>query len=159
MAVKPIPDRYHTITPHLVCRNAKKAMEFYQKAFGAKNPHAFLMPDGRVMHAEFQIGDSVIMLGDEFPDFKVFSPESLGGSATVLHIYTPDVDALFQQAVTAGCTPIMEVADQFWGDRYGQVIDPFGHRWSIATRKEEVTPEEMEKRGRIAMEQMQPQAK
>ena len=154
MAVKPIPQGYHTVTPHLVCRNATKALEFYQKAFGAENVRAHHTPDGKVMHAEFRIGDSTIMLGDEFPDFKVFSPESLGGSPVTLHIYTTDVDASFQRAVSAGCTVIMPVEDQFWGDRYGQVAGPFGHKWSLATRKEDVSEEEMEKRGRAAMSQM-----
>ena len=156
MAVKPIPQGYHTVTPHLVCRNATKALEFYQKAFGAENVRAHRMPDGKVMHAEFRIGDSTVMLGDEFPDFKVFSPESLGGSPVTLHIYTTDVDASFQRAVSAGCTVIMPVEDQFWGDRYGQVADPFGHKWSLATRKEDISEEEMEKRGRAAMAQMHP---
>ena len=159
MAVKPIPQGYHTVTPHLVCRDATKALEFYQKAFGAEKITEHHMPNGRVMHAELRIGDSIIMLGDEYPDYKVFSPQSLGGSPVTIHVYTPDVDAAFQRAVSAGCTVTMPVQDQFWGDRYGQVVDPFGHKWSIATRKEDVSSEEVEKRGRVAMAEMAQQQK
>src|SRR4029079_2527542 len=125
MAVKPIPKGFHTLTPHLVCQNASKAIEFYQKAFGAEKMRVHLMPDGKVMHAELQIGDSVVMLGEEFPDWKVLSPLSLGNSPVVLHLYTDDVDSLFQRAISAGCTQLQPVMDQFWGDRYGQLMDPF----------------------------------
>jgi PhnB protein len=159
MPANPIPKGFHTVTPHLVCRNASKALEFYQKAFGAENIKAHQMRDGRVMHAEFQIGDSRIMLGDEFPDWGVLSPQSLGGSTVTLHIYTPEVDSVFQRAVSAGCTATMPITDQFWGDRYGQVMDPFGHKWSIATHKEDVSDEEVEKRGRVAMEEISKQRK
>jgi PhnB protein len=154
MPAKPIPQGFHSVTPHLICRNAKKAIDFYQKAFGAEKLRTHLMPDGSVMHAELKIGSSIVMLGEEFPDWKVLSPESLGGSGVVLHIYTDDVDALFQKAVNAGCTTLMPVMDQFWGDRYGQVTDPFGHRWSIATHIEDVPEEEMERRGVEAMKKM-----
>lgn len=154
MSVKSVPQGYHTITPHLICRDAKKAIEFYQKAFGAENLRTLAMPDGKVMHAELKIGDSVVMLGEEAPDWKVLSPLSLGNSSVVIHLFTDDVDALYQKAVSAGCTATMPVMDQFWGDRYGQVVDPFGHHWSIATHKEDLSREEIEKRGRVAMEQM-----
>jgi PhnB protein len=154
MAVRAIPEGFHSITPHLICRDGKKAIEFYQKAFGAQVVRAHYMPDGKLMHGEIKIGDSIVMLGDEFPDWNVLSPQSLGNASTVIHLYTQDVDSVFQKAVDAGCTPTMPVGDQFWGDRYGQVVDPFGHRWSIATHKEDVPEQEMEKRGRAAMEQM-----
>jgi len=154
MSVKSIPSGYHTITPHLVCRDAKKAIEFYQKAFGAESLRILSMPDGKVMHAELKIGNSVVMLGEEAPDWKVLSPLSLGNSPVTIHLFTDDVDSLFQRAVSAGCIATMPVSDQFWGDRYGQVVDPFGHRWSIATHKEDLSPEEIQKRGIIAMEQM-----
>ncbi len=154
MSAKSIPQGFHTITPHLVCRDAKKAIEFYQKAFGAESLRILSMPDGKVMHAELKIGNSVVMLGEEAPDWKVLSPLSLGNSPVTIHLFTDDVDSLFQRAVSAGCTATMPVLDQFWGDRYGQVVDPFGHRWSIATHKEDLSPEEIQKRGIIAMEQM-----
>jgi PhnB protein len=154
MPANAIPKGFHAITPHLVCRNAKKAIEFYQKAFGAQNLRTHTMPDGSIMHAELKIGDSIFMLGEEFPDWGVLSPQSLGNSTVVLHIYSEDVDSAFQKAVSAGCTATMPVADQFWGDRYGQILDPFGHRWSIATHKEDLSEEEIEKRGRVAMEEM-----
>lgn len=154
MPAKKVPDGFYTITPHLVCRNAKQAIEFYGKAFGAEHVRTHLTPDGSVMHAELKIGNSIVMLGEEWPDWNVLSPQALGNSSVFLHIYTDDVDALFKRAVDAGCTASMPVMDQFWGDRYGQVVDPFGHRWSIATHVEDVPEEEMERRGREAMEQM-----
>jgi PhnB protein len=157
MAAQSIPKGFHTVTPHLVCRDAAKAIEFYQKAFGAEPRRAHYMPDGKIMHAEIRIGDSIIMLGEEAPSWGVLSPQSLGNTTTVIHLYTDDVDALFQKATAAGCTAAMPVMDQFWGDRYGQVVDPFGHKWSLATHKEDVSEEEVEKRGRIAMEQMSKQ--
>ena len=154
MPVKAIPSGFRTLTPHLVCRNAKQAIEFYQKAFNAEIVRVHYLADGSVMHAELKIGDSILMLGEEYPDWNVLSPQSLGNSAVVIHIYTEDVDSVYKQAVSAGCTGAMPVMDQFWGDRYGQVVDPFGHRWSIATHKEDVSEEDLEKRGRAAMEQM-----
>jgi uncharacterized glyoxalase superfamily protein PhnB len=159
MAVNPIPKGFRTVTPHLVCRNAGKALDFYQKAFGAEKVRLHQMPDGKVMHAEFRIGDSILMLADEYPDYQALSPQSLGGSSVTIHLYTPDADSLFQRAVSAGCTEAMPLSDQFWGDRYGQVLDPFGHKWSIATHKEDVSDEEVEKRGKVAMEQMSKQQK
>ncbi len=154
MSVKSVPQGFHTITPHLVCRNAKQAIEFYQKAFGAESLHVHYMPDGKVMHAALKIGDSMVMLGEEATAWNVLSPQSLGNSSVVIHLYVDDVDALYQKAVSAGCTATMPLIDQFWGDRYGQVVDPFGHRWSLATHKEDLSAEEVEKRGRAAMEQM-----
>jgi len=154
MAAKRIPNGFRTITPHLVCRNAKKAIEFYQQAFGAENVRTHLTPDGSVMHAELKIGDSLVMLGEEYPAWNVLSPQTIGNTSVFIHIYTDDVDSLYQRAVSAGCTATMPVMDQFWGDRYGQVMDPYGHRWSIATHVEDVPEEEMEERGRVAMAQM-----
>jgi uncharacterized glyoxalase superfamily protein PhnB len=154
MSAKPVPKGFHTITPHIVCRDAKKAIEFYQKAFGAESVRTLSMPDGSVMHAELKIGDSIVMLGEEAPKWNVLSPLSLGNCTAVIHLFTDDVDSAFQRAVSAGCTAMMPVMDQFWGDRYGQVVDPFGHRWSIATHKEDLSDEEIQKRGRIAMEEM-----
>lgn len=157
MAVQPIPKGFHTVTPHLICRNATKAIEFYQKAFGAESLKVHSMPDGKLMHAELKIGDSIVMLGEEFADFQVLSPQSLGNTTVVLHIFTDDVDSLFQRAISAGCKELMPVMDQFWGDRYGQLLDPFGHKWSIATHKEDVPEGELEKRGQAAMAQMKKQ--
>jgi len=117
------------------------------------------MPDGKIMHAELKIGDSIVMIGEEFPDWKVLSPQSLGGSTVTLHIFTDDVDSLFQRATSAGCTVTNPLVDQFWGDRYGQLMDPFGHKWSVATHKEDLSDEEIEKRGLVAMEQMSKQQK
>lgn len=157
MAVQPIPKGFHTVTPHLVCRDAARAIDFYQKAFGAEKIRVHKMPDGKIMHAELRIGDSIVMLGEEAPDWKVLSPQSLNGTPVILHLFAPDVDAVYNRAVAAGCTATMPVADQFWGDRYGQLMDPFGHKWSIATHKEDLSEDEMEKRGRAAMEQMSKQ--
>jgi uncharacterized glyoxalase superfamily protein PhnB len=159
MSAKPVPEGFHTVTPHLVCKNAAKAIEFYQKALGAETRTVHKMPDGKIAHAELRIGDSIVMLGEEFPDFKVLSPESLGGTGTTLHIYTGNADTLFNRAVSAGCTVVNPLMDQFWGDRYGQVVDPFGHKWAIATHIEDVSDEEIERRGREAMEQMSKQHK
>jgi uncharacterized glyoxalase superfamily protein PhnB len=154
MAVKKIPQGFHTVSPHLVCKNANKAIEFYQKAFGAEPVRTHKMPDGKIMHAELRIGDSIVMLGEEYPDWGVLSPESLGGTPAIIHLYTEDVDKLFEKAVAAGSKPTMPVMDQFWGDRYGQLVDPFGHKWSIATHIEDVPEDELEKRGQAAMAQM-----
>ncbi len=144
---KPAPAGYHTLTPALTVHDGKAAVDFYQRAFGATVRHVMDMPDGKVMHAELQIGDSVIMLSDEFPDWGALSPLSLGGSGSSLNVYVDDVDAVFAQAVEAGATVKHPVADQFWGDRMGNLLDPFGHKWSVATRIEEVSPEETARRG------------
>lgn len=141
---KPIPDGYGTVTPHLVVREAAKALEFYQKAFGAQERCRMPGPGGKLMHAEFQIGNSIIMMVDEMPEFNK-SPQALGGSPVTIHLYVEDVDVLFDRAVKAGATATMPVSDTFWGDRYGRLSDPFGHQWSIATHKQDLTPEEIQK--------------
>jgi len=153
--VKPIPEGFHTLTPHLVIRDAKRAIDFYKRAFGAQplGP-AHLTPDGKVMHATLKIGDSVLMLNEEFPDAGARSPQSLGGSPVTINIYVEDVDRLFNQAVSAGATITMPLKDQFWGDRYGVVADPFGHKWSLCTHIEDVAPEELEKRAEAAFAEM-----
>jgi PhnB protein len=147
----PIPKGYHVVTPSIVVRGAAEAIEFYKKAFGAKELSRMPGPDGKLLHAEIRIGDSVVMLGDEFPNMGATSPLSLNGKASSLMIYTKDVDALFNQAVAAGAKVAMPVADMFWGDRYGIVTDPFGHRWQMATHKEDLTPKEMARRAAAAM--------
>ena len=142
-----MPKDYHTVTPALVVRDAATAIEFYKNAFGAQEQVRMRGPDGaKVMHAELKIGDSIIFLCDEFPDMACRSPVSLGGMTAMFHLYVPDVDAAFQRAINAGAQVKMPVADMFWGDRYGKVLDPFGHEWGLATRQEEVSPEEMRKR-------------
>ncbi len=143
---KPIPDGYRHATPYLCVRGAASALEFYKKAFGATEVMRLAQPDGRVGHAEIRIGESVIMLADEFPEMGVRSPQSLGGSPVTIHFYVDDVDALAKQAVAAGATLQRPVADQFYGDRSGSLVDPFGHVWMIATHKEDVSPEEMQRR-------------
>jgi len=149
--VKNPPEGFRTATPYLVIRDAAKAIEFYKKAFGAQERFSMPGPDGKVMHGEFQIGDSIIMYTDENPQWGALSPQSLNGSPSSIFLYVPDVDATFKQAIAAGATEAMPVADMFWGDRYGKVVDPFGHRWDLATHKEDVAPEEMEKRAAKAM--------
>lgn len=149
---QPIPKGYHIITPSIVVRGAKEAIEFYKKAFGAKEVGgAMPSPDGKILHAEIRIGDSIVMLSDEFPQMGSSSPQTVGGTSSSLMIYTRDVDALFNQAVAAGATAAMPVSDMFWGDRYGIVVDPFGHRWQLATHKEDLTPKEMARRAAAAM--------
>jgi uncharacterized glyoxalase superfamily protein PhnB len=140
--VKPVPEGLHTITPHLIVRNAAQAVEFYQKAFGAQVLHVHHMPNGKIMHAQLRVGDYVFMLADEFPEMGGKEPETLGGSPVYLHVYVDNVDALFEQAVAAGAKVTMPLANQFWGDRYGQVVDPYGHRWSLGMHIEDVTQEE-----------------
>lgn len=149
--VKPIPDGYHTVTPYLVIRGASEAMNFYKKAFGAKELFRMPGPDGKkVMHAEMQIGDSIVMLSDEFPEMGGHSPQALNGSPVGIFLYVDDVDAVFNRAVAAGAKPEMPVQDMFWGDRYGKFTDPFGHRWSVATHKEDLSPEEIGRRAAAA---------
>jgi len=145
MSVQAIPKDYHTITPYMTVRDAARAIEFYKQAFGAKERGVMKGPDGKVMHAELVIGDSIIMLADEFPEFGSLSPQGTGGSGTGLHIYIEDVDSAFDRAVKAGATVEMPVDDMFWGDRYGKLRDPFGHKWSIATHKADLSAEEMKK--------------
>ena len=156
MPVKPIPEGYHTLTPYLTVRDAERAIEFYKQAFGAKLRGGGVMkgPDGKVMHAELQIGDSVIMLADEFPEFGSVSPQSIGGSPTGLHIYIDNVDSAFDRAVKAGAQVEMPVMEQFWGDRYGKLKDPFGHKWSIATHVKDLSADEMKRGMDEAMSKM-----
>jgi PhnB protein len=142
--VKPVPDGYHTVTPYLCVRGAAKALDFYARAFGAQEKVRMPGPDGKVMHAEILIGDSMVMLGDENPQAK--SPEAFGGTPVSVMLYVPDVDAVFKKATAAGAKTVAPPTDMFWGDRYGRLIDPFGHSWGIATHVEDVTPEEMKKR-------------
>ena len=144
--VKPIPEGYHSITPYLVVKGAAKAIDYYKKAFDATEVMRMAMPDGTVGHAELKIGDSIIFIADENPNMGVKSPQTLGGCTGVLNVYVPNVDQVFQQAVAAGSKQSMPVADQFWGDRYGSLIDPFGYVWGIGTHKEDLSPKEMEQR-------------
>lgn len=140
---QPIPDGFHTLTPHLVVTDGAAAIEFYKKAFGAEEISRLLTPDGKtVMHAQLKIGNSVLMLGGEMPP-NVLSPKSRGGTSVMLHIYTADADAAFDCAVKAGCTIKMPVSDMFWGDRYGVVEDPSGHQWSLATHQHDYTNEQI----------------
>ena len=157
MTVKPIPDGYHTLTPFLTVRDAVRAIEFYKEAFGAQERGVAKGPDGKVMHAELKIGDSIIMLGDEFPEYGALSPLSNGGAGMGLHIYVDDVDAAFDRAVKAGAQVEMPVADQFWGDRYGKLKDPFGHKWSIATHTKDMSADEMKRNVDEAMEKFKMQ--
>ena len=144
--VRAIPEGYHTVTPDLVFRDAAQAIEFYTRAFGARELMRFRTPDGKIGHAEIKIGDSIVMLCDENPQGGCASPTSLNGTTTMLFLYVPDVDATFGQAVKAGATVVMPVADMFWGDRSGQVQDPFGHRWQLATHQEDLTQDQIGQR-------------
>lgn len=146
--IKKIPDGYHTVTPYLIVTNAAKAIEFYKEAFGATEGERLETPDGKVMHAEIRIGDSHVMMCDENPDWKAFSPLTIGGPSVSIVLYVEDVDGVAARAVAAGATLLMPVADQFWGDRMGTVSDPFGHKWSIATHTEDVSPEEIQERAK-----------
>lgn len=145
-AVKPVPDGYHTVTPHLIVRGAAKAITYYAEAFGAEELYRMPGPDGTVMHAELMIGDSRVMLAEESPQMGSSSPQAIGGSPVCLMLYVKDVDASFARAGAAGCTVQMPPTDMFWGDRYGRLQDPFGHQWAMATHVEDVSPEEMAKR-------------
>jgi PhnB protein len=148
MAVKPIPEGYHSVTPYLIVRGGVEAIEFYKKAFGATELFRFPAPGGKIGHAEIKIGDSPIMLADEFPEMGYKGPQSIGGSPLSLMIYVDDVDTVFNRAVEAGGTVKEAVQDKFYGDRTGTVIDPFGHVWHISTHKEDVSMEEMERRAK-----------
>jgi len=150
MAVKPIPEAYHTVTPYLIIEGAAAAIEFYKKAFGAKELFRFPAPEGKIGHAEIKIGDSPIMLADAYPDMGYNGPKSLGGSPVSLMIYVENVDSVFNQAVQAGATVKEAVSDKFYGDRIGSLIDPFGHVWHVSTHKEDVSLEEMERRAKAA---------
>ncbi len=145
MAVKAIPDGYYSLTPYLVCKDAAKAIDFYAKAFGAQEVARMPGPGGRIMHAEVKIGNSMLMLSDENPDRGAVAPSGSGRSASLM-FYTEDVDGVFKRAIDLGATSIEAPTDMFWGDRMGNLKDPAGHQWAIATHKEDVTPEEMQKR-------------
>jgi PhnB protein len=156
---KPIPEGYHTLTASLVVRDSARAIDFYKRAFSATERSRFTMPDGKIGHAELKIGDSIVMLSDECVGASGRSPEAVGGTTVNLFVYTENVDSLFNQAVKAGATVKMPVADMFWGDRFGQLTDPFGHCWSIATHKEDVAPEEMQRRAAAEMAKMTQRAR
>lgn len=158
MAVKPIPEGYHSVTPYLIVSNAGRALEFYKNAFGAKELMRMEQPGGRIGHAEIEIGDSRVMLADEFPEMGAKSPDSLGGSPVGLMLYVQDVDSQFKQAITAGAKEVRPVQDQFYGDRSGTLVDPFGHQWTLGTHKEDVSDEEMKRRMAAAFAQREGQA-
>ena len=144
--VKPIPEGYHSVTPYLIVKGASTAIEFYKQAFGATETLRVPQADGRIVHAELKIGDSTIMLADEFPERNIRGPESLGGTPVTMHLYIEDVDKVAQRAVGAGAKEIRPVQDQFYGDRSGMFADPFGHQWNISTHVEDLSPEEVGKR-------------
>jgi PhnB protein len=152
-SVRPIPEGYHSVTPYLAVDGAARAIEFYKQAFGATEVMRMAAPGGKIGHAEIRIGDSRIMLADEYPDMGFRSPKAYGGSPVGLHLYVEDVDAVARQAVAAGAREVRPVKDQFYGDRTGSFEDPFGHVWHIATRKEELSPDELKRRAVAAMGQ------
>ena len=154
MAVKPIPEGYHTLTPYLAVDDAAKAIDFYKEAFGAEEMFRMEGPEGKIGHAELQIGDSKLMLSDPFPQSSVRPPGERGGPTGSVFVYVEDVDATFDQATAAGATVTMPLEDMFWGDRFGSVTDPFGHVWSLATHKEDLSEEEMAKRRDAAFAEM-----
>ena len=149
--VKPIPAGMNTLTPHLVVKGASKAVDFYKKAFGAQEIGRLTGPDGKsIVHADLKVGDSHFFLVDEFPEMGCQSPQGVGGTSVTIHMYVEDVDAAFGKAVAAGAQVKMPLADMFWGDRYGVLTDPFGHSWSLASHKEDLTPEQIRKRAQTA---------
>jgi PhnB protein len=154
--VQAVPAGFHTLTPHLTVRNADKALEFYKNALGAEVLGAARMPDGRIMHAALRVGDSMLMLNEEMPEYGGLSPQSLNGTGVTIHVYTDNVDEAFNRAVSAGAQVKMPLMDQFWGDRYGLVQDPFGHKWSLATHVKDLSPEEMQRAQDEAMAKMPP---
>ena len=154
MAVKPVPEGYTSVTPYLTVDDGKAAIEFYKRALGATERGVMHGPDGKIAHAELQIGDAVVMLSDVFPQSACRTPKELTGTTVALFLFVEDVDSVVQDAVDAGATILMQPEDQFWGDRLGQVTDPFGHVWQIATRVQDLTPEEIEERGREFMASM-----
>jgi PhnB protein len=150
----PGPPGMDGVTPHLIVRGAARAIDFYRKAFGAIEKSRHEMPDGSIMHAAIKIGEGTVFLADENKDWGSVSPQSLNGSPVSLMLYVPDVDAVVKRAVEAGAEVKMPVSDQFWGDRYGMLTDPFGHVWEVATHKEDVSPEELRRRSQEAMTAM-----
>lgn len=151
MAVQPIPTGYHSVTPYLIVNDAARAIDFYQRAFGATELFRLPTPNGKIAHAEIKIGDSPVMLADEMEGYK--GPLALGGTGVSLMIYVPDVNKMFPQALAAGATQQRPLADQFYGDRTGTVVDPFGHVWTIATHTEDVAPEEIDRRFKKMMQE------
>lgn len=143
--VNPLPKGYHSVTPGLAVRDAAQALEFYKKAFGAKEKFRMPGPDGKIMHAEIMIGNSHIMVGEEMPEMNHLSPQALNGTPVNLYVYVKNVDKAFDQAVRAGATVVMPVMDAFWGDRHGSLKDPFGHSWGLATHKRDLSPKEIKK--------------
>ena len=154
MTTQPIPEGYHTLTTYLTMENAAEAIDYYKDVFGAKERIRMEAPDGKIGHAELEIGDSLLMLSDAFPGATSRPPTELGGTTAGAFMYVEDVDAVVKRAVESGATITMEIADQFWGDRFGSITDPFGHSWSIATHVEDVPPEEMAERAKAAMAEM-----
>ena len=153
-AVKPIPDGYHTVTPYLVLDKAADAIEFYKRAFGANEMVRMNGPGGKIAHAELKVGDSMIMLSDEMPGSAARSPHSLGGTSAGVFLYVQDVDSFFNRATSAGAKVEMPLSNMFWGDRFGKLMDPFGHSWALATHIEDVAPAEMKTRMQEAMAKM-----
>ena len=149
--VRPIPEGMHTVTPHLICAGAAEAIDFYRKAFLAEEMSRMPGPNGKLMHAEIRIGDSAVMLMDEFPEWGSRGPKALNGSSVTIHLYVEDVDARWTRAVDAGAKVVMPLENMFWGDRYGVLEDPFGHRWSLATHVRDMTPEQMRQEAEKAM--------
>jgi uncharacterized glyoxalase superfamily protein PhnB len=154
MAVQPVPEGYRTITPYLAVDDASAAIDFYQRAFGAKEQVRMSGPGDSIMHAELEIGDSKVMLSDPFPQASTKPPKELGGTSVSIFAYVEDIDSVYKQAIDAGASSLMEPDDMFWGDRFGSVLDPFGHSWTIATHIEDVSPEEMEERSKQWQEQL-----
>jgi len=151
---KPIPDGYHTVTPYLSVHDAAKAIDFYKRAFDATEVHRMAGSHGKITHAEIKIGDSIVMLADEMSGSECRSPQALGGTTTSIFLYVKDIDAVYNKAIAAGAKSTMPPADMFWGDRFGKIADPFGHSWSLATHKEDVAPDEMQRRAEVFMAKM-----
>jgi PhnB protein len=154
MSVKPIPDGCNSISAYLIVKDGRKAIDFYANAFGGLPSTCMHAPDGSVMHGEVKIGNSTVMISTENPQWDMKSAETLGGSPVSLHVYVEDVDSAFKKALDAGCTQVSPVMDQFWGDRYGKVMDPFGFQWGLATHKEDLSDEEIDRRGQEWFAQM-----
>ena len=152
--IEKIPKDYHSITPVLIVKNGDEAIEFYKKGFGVEERCHMIGPDGRIAHAELKLGDSLFMLSDEYPEMECHSPKTIGGSPVSMYVYVDDVDSVFNRAISAGAKALNPVKDQFWGDRHGRLEDPFGHLWSIATHKKDLSEEEMKKAAEAAFSQM-----
>jgi len=152
--VKPVPEGLHSLNVHITVKDAATAIEYYRRAFGAQELSRSPMPNGKLIHAAIRIGDSTMYLNDEFPEMGALAPETVGGTPVTLTLYVDDADAVFKKAVDAGAEVKMPIDDQFWGDRYGEIQDPFGHRWAIATRKEELSLDEIQRRGKEMMAHM-----